>query len=507
MAEPVNSRASEFFDPKLSRRLAWRIWRRGNLGALVSAAVMIVTSLLAAPVFFQGVPVTSLFPFFLVAAPVFFAFGSAVGACVAHVFTDRAVGWMREGREPSGAEIKRIAAVPRLVGFVVMGLWCSIVPVIVILLERWIDVPFPAETFIILASQVLVSGVVGAFIAFLLTEQVTRPILARVLQPRIDTWPRTIGMGRRLLVAWTLVAAVPIGSIAFFIGRLDAEQRSVAGPSLVIACLIVVVLGFVVFSFVGQAFTGPIERVRAGLRAVATGDFETVIPPTDPGELGLLQVGLNEMVVGLRERERLRDLFGRHVGVEVVRRAMADDHGLGGEQREATTMFVDVIASTHLAQTRAPDEVVKVLNAFFDAVVRAVSDEGGFINKFAGDGAMCIFGAPDEQRDHAERALRAALALRDKLANLDGFAAAIGVSSGTVVAGNVGALDRYEYTVVGDPVNEASRLTDEAKLRSAHVLVSSSTIKQGNHEATNWKCVGEFALRGRAEPTEAYEPL
>jgi adenylate cyclase len=169
-------------------------------------------------------------------------------------------------------------------------------------------------------------------------------------------------------------------------------------------------------------------------------------------------------------------------------------------------MFVDIIASTRLAQSRSPDEVVEILNAFFDAVVRAIGDEDGLINKFAGDGAMCIFGAPDDQPDHAARGLRAARQLRDKLQGLDSIEAAIGISSGEVVAGNVGSLDRYEYTVVGDPVNEASRLTEQAKMNSARVLASERCVRAAGDEGKNWSVGVTLHLRGRSEPTVSYVP-
>src|SRR5207245_3296705 len=113
-----------------------------------------------------------------------------------------------------------------------------------------------------------------------------------------------------------------------------------------------------------------------------------------------------------------------------------------------------------LAESHPPDEVVAVLNAFFETVVARVAAEGGLVNKFEGDGALCVFGAPVPQLDHAERALRAARVLHRELLALaavpPGLDAAIGVSSGTVVAGNVGAEERFEYTVIGDPVNEAA---------------------------------------------------
>ncbi|TML63312.1 MAG: adenylate/guanylate cyclase domain-containing protein, partial [Actinobacteria bacterium] len=148
-------------------------------------------------------------------------------------------------------------------------------------------------------------------------------------------------------------------------------------------------------------------------------------------------------------------------------------------------MFVDLIGSTSLAQSRPPEDVVAVLNALFAAVVGAVGAEGGWVNKFEGDGALCIFGAPDVQPDHAARALRSARSLRATLAQLDDVDVGIGVSAGVVVAGNVGAEQRYEYTVIGDPVNEAARLTDEAKRQPGRVLAGESAVRIAGDEASH----------------------
>src|SRR5206468_1783520 len=180
------------------------------------------------------------------------------------------------------------------------------------------------------------------------------------------------------------------------------------------------------------------------------------VPVDDDGELGLLQAGFNHMASGLRERERLRELFGGYVGEEVARRAL-ESGSLEGEERDVSVLFVDVVGSTALAERRPPVEVVALLNRFFDAVVRVVDDEDGWVDKFEGDAALCVFGAPMEQLDHAARALRAAIGLRNALRSVEGLDAGIGVSSGIAVAGNVGSARRYEYTVIGDPVNEAAR--------------------------------------------------
>jgi adenylate cyclase len=233
----------------------------------------------------------------------------------------------------------------------------------------------------------------------------------------------------------------------------------------------------------------------------------------DGGEVGEVQAGFNQMVEGLRERQQLRDLFGRHVGREVAAQALAQGSGsgLGGEQAEASVVFVDLVGSTAMAEVLPPDEVVATLNDFFGVVVRTVDGQGGWVNKFEGDGALCVFGVPGTQPDHPERALRAARLLHQALVVLrdqhPGLEAGIGVSSGRVVAGNVGTEARYEYTVIGPAVNEAARLTDLAKGRAVKVLASVEVVRRGGGEATKWRDVGTVALRGRQVPTAIYEPL
>jgi adenylate cyclase len=244
---------------------------------------------------------------------------------------------------------------------------------------------------------------------------------------------------------------------------------------------------------------------------VRSGDLGAVVPVDDASEIGLLQAGFNDMVRGLRERAQLEDLFGRHVGVEVARQALERGVQLGGEARDISALFVDLVGSTTLAATRPPSEVVEILNALFAAVVRVTATEQGWVNKFEGDAALCVFGAPMAEPDHATHALRAARGLRAELAWLGrryGIDAGIGVASGTAVAGNVGAEDRYEYTVIGDPVNEAARLTDEAKNHPARVLASGAAYDEADDDERRfWRECGSYMLRGRPEATRAYEPV
>jgi adenylate cyclase len=269
------------------------------------------------------------------------------------------------------------------------------------------------------------------------------------------------------------------------------------------------VVGLLTTVAVTRSVADPLRVVRLGLRRVGEGDLDSELPVDDAGEIGRLQSGFNRMVAGLRERRRLADLFGRHVGTEVARRAVEQGVQLGGELREVSVLFVDVIGSTTLAATHEPHDVVAILNEFFGAVVSTTNAEDGWVNKFEGDAALCVFGAPTDQPDHATRALRAARALRAKLDGLvgvpGGLDAGVGVSTGKAVAGNVGAEDRYEYTVIGDPVNEAARLTELAKSIPGRVAVSSTAVERADEDERGHWTVGErHVLRGRTHETQTF---
>jgi adenylate cyclase len=161
-----------------------------------------------------------------------------------------------------------------------------------------------------------------------------------------------------------------------------------------------------------------------------------------------------------------------------------------------------------MAMQRAPTEVVTLLNAFFAVVVEEVLRQHGVVNKFMGDGALCIFGATQEVEDPSGAALATARAIQRRLAEeVPDVRAGIGVSAGIVVAGNVGAADRFEYTVIGDPVNEASRLTELAKGVDAGICASEVAVhRAGPEERGRWALGEAVELRGRGRPTRVAVP-
>jgi adenylate cyclase len=211
------------------------------------------------------------------------------------------------------------------------------------------------------------------------------------------------------------------------------------------------------------------------------------------------------MVEGLRERERIQDLFGRHVGPAVAAEAISSGVTLRGEARDVVALFVDIAGSTRLTRETDPVEFVDMLNRFFAVVVGEVETHGGLLNKFEGDGALCVFGAPAPLDDCATAALRAARGIRDRVNEMGELTIGIGVAAGRVIAGQIGTASRLEYTVIGDAVNEAARLTDLAKRVEGGILASEETVLAASEdEQQNWMPNRVIRLRGRETPTTTY---
>ena len=358
---------------------------------------------------------------------------------------------------------------------------------------------------------VMLGGVTTCAMAYLLAERIMRPSVAVALAgapPREYAVP---GVSTRTLLAWALGTGVPllgIGVVALVqvvVGGISAGQ--LAATALVLA-LTGLLVGLAAMTAVARSVADPLGSMRSALARVEGGDLDAEVPVNDASEVGFLQAGFNRMVEGLRERERLGDLFGRHVGEDGARRALERGVELGGETREAAVLFVDIVGSTSYAENRDPSEVVGTLNDFFRVVVDAVRSHGGWINKFEGDAALCVFGAPLPQDDPAGCALKAAREIQARLEDeVSGIEAGIGVSAGRVVAGNVGAEDRFEYTVIGDPVNEAARLTELAKTRPGRLLASEAVVSRAEaDEAGRWHLDEPVTLRGRSRPTRLAVP-
>ena len=362
-----------------------------------------------------------------------------------------------------------------------------------------------------MAAAVFVGGSATVATAYLLTMRLFRPATARVLEVAPPEHGWAAGVGEKAVFTWLLATGVPMLGLILMVAF--AGETGVPLDKLVLSGVVVgggaLVGGFFSTLIFAKSLGEPLRALTEALADVEKGDLSVAVTVDDAGEIGQLQVGVNNMVAALNEREQLRDLFGRHVGVDVARLALQQGVALGGEEREVAALFVDIIGSTSLAARRSPGEVVSALNRFFEVVVDVVSEHGGLVNKFEGDAALCIFGAPLELDDPAGAALAAARIMAARLrAEVPDLDAGIGVSHGLVIAGNIGSTERLEYTVIGDPVNEAARLTEQAKERPERVVASQRIVdRAADDEGVRWRLLEPLLLRGRLDPTTLAVPV
>jgi adenylate cyclase len=415
-------------------------------------------------------------------------------------------GWAQRDRVPTESERERTLRYPLVQTALIAKLWA-----LAMVLFAALNAPFSGEIAGNSAITIALGGLVTCAAGYLLTERIIRPLTARALAGGVPSRPQLPGVAARALLSWALGTGVVLLGIAL-IGVGGLHEKRFTAQRLSIAMLVLSVVGLVVglaiMLALVRSLADPVEALRHAAGRVEQGDLDHEVDVNDGSEVGLLQAAFNRMVAGLRERERLRDLFGRQVGEDVVRHALERGFELGGEACEAAALFVDLERSTALAETRDPAEVVRLLNSFFEVVVAVVGSHSGWVNKFEGDAALCVFGVPLPDPDAASHALAAARELRDRLASeVPQIRAGIGVSAGRVVAGNVGAARRFEYTVIGDAVNEAARLTELAKGTPERLLASEAALSRaGEEEAEHWEIGEEVSLRGRSAATKIAAP-
>jgi len=320
-----------------------------------------------------------------------------------------------------------------------------------------------------------------------------------------------VGMSALDMRPWRLAITEPE---SVFVTPLNAlAHRTTASVFLVGGAVALLALAL------ARSIVRPLHLLTRAAQELRMGQFDRAhvdIQGTD--ELGLLAATFNQMVSGLRERERELNIFGRMVSPVVREQLLRGGVELGGQTCWVSVLFSDIRGFSTLSEQLDPQGVVEFLNEYMTAMTEAVAPWGGYINNFIGDAIVVVFGAPVPQPDAEWCAVSAALAMRDRLAELNEHRRArgqvpiqsgIGIGTGQAVAGQIGSLDRLIYTVIGDAVNIAARLETLTKQFPDYpILINETTAKAlRNYPEVVLHSLGPQHLKGRHEPVEVYAPM
>ena len=273
-------------------------------------------------------------------------------------------------------------------------------------------------------------------------------------------------------------------------------------------------LAFISASVLSKQASNALSKITDTVHEIEKGNFNEELHLKTRDEFSQVAEAINAMEKGLKERERLKISFARYVSSQVFEKIMKSDTPtkLEGERRKITVLFADIRHFTHLAEQLSPEQVVALLNEYFEQMLEAIFSHGGTLDKFIGDGLMAEFGAPLDDPIQEKNAVLSAIAMQKSVKLLgekwrkEGKPAleiGIGIHTGAAVVGNIGSEQRMEYTAIGDTVNVASRLQAATKDLHTQVLISETTFQGLKGEFPAQK-VGPLALPGRSGEIIAY---
>jgi adenylate cyclase len=323
-----------------------------------------------------------------------------------------------------------------------------------------------------------------------------------------DSLPRS----RPTFAAWSNVCILATAFAFATGGAMLAAVFDLAASVPVLAVVIggAVTLGFGVPITMGAAFSPSLQPVRdlaAGTERVAAGDYSQRLPVVQDDDLGALAASFNRMQAGLAERQRLQAAFGTYVDPTLAARLLAQGDDLfTGERREVSVMFVDIRDFTPFAEANTAEDTVARLNAVFEIVVPAVVDAGGHVNKFLGDGALAVFGAPNDLADHADAAVATAVVIDRMVAERFGGALriGIGINTGVVIAGTIGGGSKLEFTLIGDAVNVAARVEQLTKTTGDTILLTQQCVDALVSRPLGISDRGSHALKGKSGTLQVF---
>ena len=328
----------------------------------------------------------------------------------------------------------------------------------------------------------------------------------------------SLGNERFIIRRASILPGMPMQRSGFIVLKSLTEELSFLRKlqiTLLLLGVTILVIAIGLSFLVAGGVTKPVRALALAARKIGKGELETTVDIRTGDELEELGGAFNEMVKGLKEREFIKSTFERYVSKTVASEIIKNPEmvRLGGTKKELTVMFSDIGGFTTLSETLSPEEVVKHLNEYFEGMSFAILEFDGTINQYQGDAIVAFWGAPVPQENHALLACLAALRCREFLKNLqDKWVAQglpertfrFGINTGEMVVGNIGSSSRFEYTVIGDEVNLASRLEGANKIYGTQILISDMTYELVKEEVIARE-LDIIRVVGKKEPVRVYE--
>jgi adenylate cyclase len=282
------------------------------------------------------------------------------------------------------------------------------------------------------------------------------------------------------------------------------DQRAILWmilPVMVIGVLVAITLGF--------WFSRPISYLAQATAEIGKGNYTYRIKLKRNDELGRLAKAFNHMNAELLHKNLIQKRFGKYVGLQVAEliSTQSEKDWLKGQRCESTIIFTDIRGFTRYAETIEPEALVDQLNVYLEIAAEVISDNGGYVDKFIGDAVLGIFGVPVPHDDHADQALNAAIEMQRRFRQngnvANGLLNAVGISihTGVVLSGNIGSRQRLEYTVIGDPVNVASRLN--AVAGAGEIIITQASYEK-IRQTIEVENLPPQMIKGRVSPINAF---
>ncbi|MBU0969515.1 MAG: adenylate/guanylate cyclase domain-containing protein [Proteobacteria bacterium] len=372
----------------------------------------------------------------------------------------------------------------------------------------------------------IASGMITMTLAFFWVEHMSQHSLVPLFFPEGDLSTvrgvKVISLSVRFAALIFAVSVVPLAVIHLTMHRFKQMQMMDEMTLLMLVSRMEAIITQESVLFMGVAIVlswlvahhtrRPIKEIIRVMDHVKKGDFSQKAKVFSNDEIGAAGETLNAMTQGLRERELIKDTFGRYVDSRIRDEILKGRVPLDGELKEATILFADLRNFTPLVAITPPKELIYVLNAYLNEMAAAIKENQGLILQFIGDEVEAVFGAPIYQADHELSAVKTALAMRHRLEQLNHklagegiapIAHGVGIHTGFVLAANIGSEDRSAYSLIGDTVNLASRIQGLTKEFKTDILVSEAvqTLLSDHYD---FQPMPEIRVKGKPDPIRVF---